>query len=272
MYSKIQMLVACFVLLLLTATASANLNKIDLQEQDAPKVTNKAQGPNYSVNVSKVVERTTPENTVVYQISYSYEFKGRSAVYVKGLGTVPAKGQFSYMVPEPQLEFRESATGPVIATVQLEETFRTQGSESTEFPEEAKFPAFFRSDIWSPPATFPAAAIKVINKYFPSGHNSKQTGQLNYYITTFRNLLVPNPNNDSNIRNLRSQIAIILSQPYDSANDRFTYHIQFVARDRPRMSTTWRYGDDRSQATITAAQEFINGLIGELATTGGTRK
>jgi hypothetical protein len=270
MYSKISLLLACFVLSLLIGAAPSPSTQTTQKRDDSK--TNKAQGPNYSVNVSKVLERTTAENTVVYQISYSYDFKERKSVYVKGLGTVLPKGQFSYMVPEPLLEFRESLSGPVITTVQLEETFRTQGGESTEFLDEKKFPTFFRSDIWSPPATFPLAAIKVVNKYFPSGHNSTQDGQLNKYITTFRNLQVPNPKNDREITNLRSQIAIILSQPYDPAQDRFTYRIQYLARDRPRMSTTWRYGDDRNKATIESAQGFLNTLIAELNAGKGAQK
>lgn len=271
MYSKLPLLLACVVLLLLIGAAPSTSMQTTTLQRDVSK-TNQAHGPNFSVNVSKVLERTTGENTVVYQISYSYDFKERKSIYVRGLGTVLPKGQFSYMVPEPLLEFRESLNGPVITTVQLEETFRTQGNESTEFPDEKQFPAFFRSDVWSPPTTFPLAAMKVINKYFPSGHNSKQNGQLNNYITTFRNLQVPNPNNDVNIRNLRSQIAIILSQPYDAAKDSFTYHVQFVARDRPRMSTTWRYGDDRHDATKTSARDFIDTFIAELSASKGTRK
>lgn len=232
---------------------------------------NHAQGADYTVTVATVLERTTAENRVVYQITYSYEFKGRSSVYVKGIGSVPPKGEFSYMTSEPLLEFRESAAGAVITVVQLEETIRTMGSDSTEFPEESRFPAFFRSGSWTPPTTFPGAASSVIQKYFPSGYNARQTGQVSYLVTTYRNLEIPNPGSDVAIQNLRSQIAIILSQPYDSAGNRFNYHIQFVARDRPRMSSTWRYGDDRNSATITAAQEFINKLVTEMNAAGGTR-
>ncbi len=271
MYSKMLLVLGCVGLSLITATAHASLIRVTSCETVTQEGSNKAQGSNYSVNVSSVIEKTTPENKVVYQISYSYEFKGRSSIYVKGLGTVPAKGQFSYMASEPRLEFKKSATGQVIAVVQLEETFRSQGSDSTEFPEESRFPTFFRSNTWTPPATFPLAAVNVIQKYFPSGYNARQTGQVNYLVTTYRNLQVPNPNNDSIIQNLRSQIAIIVSQPYDPAGNKFTYHIQFVARDRPRLSTTWRYGDDRNAATISAAQAFIDRLIAELGATGGAQ-
>jgi hypothetical protein len=266
MNSIMLVIVACLVLSSVGAKAYPNLGKSRADEVQTPDAVNKAQEPNYSVKVTKVIERTTPENRVVYQISYDYEFKGRTTVYVKGIGVVPAKGQFSYMTSEAQLEFRESMTGPVITTVQLEETIRTQGSDSTEFPEESKFPNFFRSGTWTQPATFPIATVKVIQKYFPSGYTARQTGQVNSFITTYRNLQVPNPNNDVNITNLRSQIALVVSQPYDPSGNGFTYRIQFVARDRPRLSTTWRYGDERNGATITAAQVFVDAVIAELET------
>ncbi|HKO99574.1 MAG TPA: hypothetical protein VJU86_21525 [Pyrinomonadaceae bacterium] len=269
MSSTKQVVAVCF-LTLATSVAYSGFGGVKGQDKKVQPVTNKAQGADHSVNVTKVIEKTTPENTIVYQISYDYDFKGRTTVHVKGIGIVPAKGQFSYMTSEPQLEVRESADGPVIAMVQLEETIRTQGSDSTEFPEESKFPTFFRSGSWNAPATFPGAAIKVIQKYFPSGYNPRQTGQVNYYVTTYRNLQVPNPNNDSAIQNLRSQVAIVVSQPYDQTTNQFTYRIQFIARDRPRMSTTWRYGSDRHRATEMAAQQFIDALIGELGASGGT--
>lgn len=240
--------------------------------QDIRYQVNHAQGTDYVVSVTTVVEKTTSENTVVYQITYSYEFKGKTSIYVKGLGTVPPKGEFSYMTFEPLLEFRKSTAGPVITIVHLEETIRTQGSDSTEFPEESRFPLFFRSGAWSSPATFPGAASSVIQRYFPSGYNAHQAGEVNYLVTTYRNLEISNPHNDTTIQNLRSQIAIVISQPYDPAGNRFNYHIQFVARDRPRMSTTWRYGDDRNSTTITAAQEFINKLITEMNAEGDSQQ
>ncbi|HWW76085.1 MAG TPA: hypothetical protein VNZ44_11835 [Pyrinomonadaceae bacterium] len=209
-----------------------------------------------------MIEKSTPEGKVVYDVAYAYEFKGRGAVYVKGLGTVPAKGKFSYLTSDQQLEFKESAEGLTLATVRLEETVRTMGGDSTDIPKESDFPQAFRSSTWSPPATFAESAVKILQKYFPSGYSPRQAGQLNFYVTTYRSLQVPS-------LNLRSQIAVIVSQPYDAVTDRFTYRVQFVARDRPKLSDTWRYGDDRDQQTITAAQQFVDKLIQELTPTGG---
>jgi len=235
------------------------LQQLSVSAQEAG--TNKAQGPNYKVEVLSVTTKSTPQNKVVYLVTYSYEFKGRTSVYVNALGTVPAKGKFSYMSFEPSLEFRESASGPIIVNLPLEETIIGMGSDSTDLPKESEFPQAFRSDRWTPLATFPEAAVKVIQKYFPSGYAARQNGPVNYYITTYRNLPVQN-------RQLRSQVAVIVSQPYDTSGNSFRYRVQFIARDRPRLSNDWRYGDDRDQETITTAETFINQLVTEL---GGQR-
>jgi hypothetical protein len=232
--------------------------------QPAPQ-TNMAQGPNYKVNVTSVVEKSTLDGKVLYQITYSYDFGGRNSVYVRGLGTVSAIGKFSYLTADREVEFRQSVTGPVLTTVQLEETVRSMGSDSTELPKEGDFLQAFRSGTWTPPATFAETAVRVIQKYFPSGYNPRQVGQVNYYTTTYRNLEVRD-------RNLRSQLAVNISQPYDAAADKFTYRVQFVARDRPRLSGTWRHGEERSEQTKIAAEKFIDELIRELTSIGGKQQ
>jgi len=232
------------------------------------KSMNKAEGRDYKVHVKSVIEKSTSADKVVYDIAYSYDFKGRDTVYVEGLGTVPAKGMFRYMTSGRKLAFRQFASGPVIANVWLEETTAIAGNGSTDLPKDSDFPQFFRSSTWVAPPTFPEAAVKVIQKYFPSGYDARQEGQVIYYMTTYSSLTVADGN-------LRSQIAVRISQPYDRDNrdsNKFNYHIQFVARDRPRLSDTWRYGDECNPKTITAAQEVIDKLVAELSATGGKRQ
>jgi hypothetical protein len=218
---------------------------------------NRAQGSNYKVTVISVEGKSTPYGKAIYQISYTYEFKGRDSIYIRGLGTVPSNGAFSYMVSELYLEFRDPINGSIIANVHLEETARSLGADSTDMPKETDFPLSFRSDAWSPSITFPGVATRIIQRYFPSGYKSQQSGEVNYYLTTYRNLQVTD-------QNLRSQIAVNISQPYDIAGETFNFRIQFVTRDRPRLSDTWRYGDERNRLTIIAAEKFIDRLIEEL--------
>lgn len=233
-------------------------------QQPAAARANAAQGADYNVKVRSVIARSsTADNKVVYEITYDYEFKGRDSVYVKGLGTVPAKrGGVTYLTSEPQLEFRGSAGGELIVSVPLQETAATQGGGAADLPQEADFSAAFRTGTWRHPVTFHESASRAIEKYFPFGYEARQKGQVNYYVTTYRNLTIPGGT-------LRSQIAVMLSQPYDGGAHGFTYRVQFVVRDRPRMSTTWRVGEQVSEQTKSATAEFINSLLAELA--GGGR-
>jgi hypothetical protein len=230
------------------------------QPSRAPQEVNAAQGDNYSVKVKSVIARSSPaDNKVVYEINYGYEFKGRDSVYVKGIGIVPAKRDgVSYLTSETELEFRESAGGAVIVSVPLQETIVTQGGGVTELPQETEFSTAFRTGVWKRPVTFHENASRVIGKYFPFGYVARNKEQVNYYVTTYRNLVIPGGT-------LRSQISVMVSQPYDSGANGFTYRVQFVVRDRPRMSTTWRIGEQVSEQTKTAVAEFINNLINELS-------
>src|SRR5207247_4585365 len=171
--------------------------------------TNRSEGQDYKVKVKSVVEKTTPDDKVVYDVSYSYEFKGRATVWVDGLGAIPIKVKFNYMTSDNKIEFRESANGPLIAGVGLEETSKiNSGDGSTDLPKDSEFPAFFRSSTWTSPPVFSDAVVSVIQSFFVSGYNVKQESTISYYITTYRRL-------DVSDRNLRSQIAVRISLPYE---------------------------------------------------------
>ena len=190
-------------------------------------------------------------------MTYEYEFTGRSSVYIAGIGSAEAKGSLSYIVFEPAIEFRDSQHGNVLARLPLTETARTMGDDSTELPKESEFSENARSGTWKGPGMFSSAAINVIQKYFPLGYAARNKNDMDYYITSYRGLEVPDVQ-------LRSQIALVVSHPYDKTNKQFSYHVQFVARDKPRMSSTYRYGDDRSQKTLAAAAAFVSTLMTEL--------
>jgi len=101
-------------------------------------------------------------------------------------------------------------------------------------------------------------AINVIQKYFPLGYAARNNNATDYYITTYRGMEI------SDVQ-LRSQIALIVSHPYNKTDKEFSYHVQFVARDKPRMSSTYRYGDNRSQETLDAAATFVSQVISDLS-------
>lgn len=248
---------AClYVLLLFPAFCSGFFS--DAQQEVVISPDNTVTGPTYVAKASSVIEKNISDGTTAYEVSYSYEFTRRSSVYITGIGLSEPKGSLNYIIFEPVIEFRESPDGAILAKLLLKETGRAMGDDSTDLPKESEFSANVRSGTWKGPGIFSSAAINVIQKYFPLGYSPRNKNATEYYITTYRGLDVPDVQ-------LRSQIALNVSHPYDKTNKEFSYHVQFVARDKPRMSSTYRYGDDRSQETLDAAATFVNQVMSELS-------
>lgn len=215
---------------------------------------NKAQGSNYSVKVLRVIEKTAPDNRIAYDISYDYEFKGRDSVYIKGIGKVSPKGHFEYITYDRVLEFRDLSNSQVLTYVSLQETIVPQSSQAVDPPKESDFPDAFSPGSWNNPSSFPEHAIKAIRGKFVAGFIPVEHDNILGYITTYRTLTVSDPQ-------VKSQISILVLHPYDVATGKFTFRVKYVARDRPRLSDTWRYKDDISSLTKDAAEAFITEMI-----------
>ena len=224
---------------------------------------NSAKGENYKVDVASVIDVTSGGRTL-HQISYTYSFLDIPSVYIKGIGTTTSIGSFSYLTEEPALQFFASPSGPLLAEVKLQATAVPMGSDSMELPDIPPANSNFRSGNWKPELTFPSAITAVIQKYFIAGYNTREAGNEHYYLTTFRTLRVSDPQ-------LVSQIALIVSQPYDVTGRQISYRIQYVIRDRPRMSATFNTGSDTSAITQSAAMDFLNTFLNDVASQG-TRK
>lgn len=243
--------------LLLFAATTTGLSS-GARQEIAASTDNTITGPGYVVRASSVIEKGIFNGTATYEVTYSYEFTERSNVYITGIGVSEPKGSLSYIVFDPAIEFRDSSQGVVLARLPLKETGRAMGEDSTDLPKESDFSENARSGIWTGPGLFSPTAINVIQKYFPLGYAARNKNAMDYYITTYRGLEIPDVQ-------LRSQIALIVSHPYNKTDKEFSYHVQFVARDKPRMSSTYRYGDDRSQETIAAAAAFVSQMISEFS-------
>jgi hypothetical protein len=217
---------------------------------------NTAKGDNYQVSVTSVMDVTSGRGTL-HQITYSYLFPGIKSVYIKGIGITTSAGSFSYMTSDPTLQFFDSPHGHLLAEVTLQVTGVPMGSSDAELPDMPPANSSFRSGSWKPEATFPVAITAVIQKYFLS-YGTRDAGAEHYYLTTFRTLRLSDPQ-------ISGQIALIVSQPYDVNGDQLSYRIQFVLRDRPRMSAKYRTGSDVSEVTQSAAMDFLNSFMAEVA-------
>jgi hypothetical protein len=231
--------------------------------QQMPDQTNPAGGYRYLVDVKSVINRAPAgSDKILYEVTYRYEFAGLESIFINGLGVVSAKkDSVSYLTSDNKLEFRESATGAVIITVPLRVTAATQSGGGPEVPQVSDFSTAVRTGTWGRHGNFSDYALRVIEKYFPSGFTPLQRGPLSFYITTYRTLKVPGGM-------IRAEIAVMLSQPHDESRDKLSYHIQYVIRDKPRLSTEWSYGQGVTEKTKEQAAEFINDLVNELAGAG----
>ncbi len=217
---------------------------------------NIAEGPDFKVRAFDVIRKGAPNAKPLYEFNYDYNFGNRSDIYITGLGLAPARGHFHYMGSEPVLEFKASHFGSTLAYVPL--TTTATRSDSPEIPDISQFTELARTGQWSGTAQFPTVAAAVIQKYFQLGYLPRQLGTVNYYVTSYRDLELPDGQ-------LRGQIALAISQPYGSSGDRFEYHVQYRARDRARLSSSERYDRDANPATLTAAEKFLNQFMDDFA-------
>ena len=241
------------------------LSSSSLAQQSDSNLINGASGPGYKVSVSSVMQGGEIDGTQTYEIMYTYSFDGTNSIYISGLGTSPPTGTLKYINFGPQIEFRDSRGGRIITRVELQPTAVAMGADSTDLPSDKDYPEPFSDGVWNKPELFSAKAIEVIQQLFPLGYAARTKDIKDYLVTTFRGLDVSDPN-------IRAQIALIISQPYKQTGKAFEYHVQFIARDKPRLSSTYRYGDDQSPQTLTAAAEFLKGVLTELNSQGREHK
>jgi hypothetical protein len=135
------------------------------------------------------------------------------------------------------------------------------GSNSIELADLPPANSAFRSSDWTPDSTFPPAVTGVIQKYFPGGYSTRDVGSQHFYLTTFRTLETADPQ-------LVSQIAIIVSHPYDLSGSRISFRVQYVIRDKPRFSAEFSTGDDTNKITQTAATDFLNVFLKDVSSQG----
>lgn len=236
---------------------------VGLKADDCSHNTDNVRGPGYRVEVQSIIDRSR-DGALLHEIDYKYSFENRGLVFISDMGVAPPSGTFTYLTSAPCIEFRSAEHGQLLAWVRLKATGVAMGSDSVEIPDQARLSGTSRELVWTPQKTFPLLVRSLSDKYFTFGFELREVGNIHYYISSFRTL-------DTTNRQLVSQIAIALSQPYGTNGNSLVYHIQFVLRDRPRLSSTFRYGDEVAPETSNAAQKFLSTLTGELNVQGGQK-
>ncbi|PHJ69135.1 hypothetical protein VF14_03080 [Nostoc linckia z18] len=280
---------------------------------------------NSYVQFEKVEVATTPHKQTLYRLDYIYRIEGRDTVYIKQIGTVPAKGHLIYFAEKPEVEFRDPVNNSIIKIVEYKvfkanedsqvadsshngvtaTPTRIPGatSESTtpdstitpdgitpespgtvnsivewdtrmltsnsivqasgrlnflggvDIPKESEFQETARSESWVSPPTFQEIALGVFNKKFPLGIKPFQRDNLFFFLTPYIELSgLPN--------NLRGQVALLISQPYDSKGNKFIFRVQSLIREKRRREAIWSQ-TNISEETKRSASNLIDQILNE---------
>ncbi|HLG12943.1 MAG TPA: hypothetical protein VJH03_00245 [Blastocatellia bacterium] len=140
--------------------------------------------------------------------------------------------------------------------------FKGSDQRGIELPNDADILEAARNERWAYRTSFQIAINTVLNNKF-SYYVAFERDNRHYHLTPYVSLKgLP--------KNLRAEIAIRLSHPYDSKRNEFWFRIQFAARERPIKEENWRPAV--TEEVKKAADSFINDTIKELLDAGGSRK
>lgn len=212
-----------------------------------------AQGVKAPIMVNAVAKGNTSQGMTLYKVNYSYEFKGRDTVFIKGLGLVPAKGQFVYLTEDPRVEFLDSAGGRVIGVAYTPSTYSFLGP--IELPSEDAFTKVARDELWEYSTSFQEMAIKALNKRNLL-YQSYERDQVSCLLTTYTSLKeLPDF--------LSAQIALRLTHPYRTKDGRLLFRVQFAARERRIKEDKWRCElcDEVQKVSNKYLDEFVRELL-----------
>jgi hypothetical protein len=229
--------------------ASGNPTGFTFQDKTPP--INFAESVNYRVKVDIVQPFRTSGGHLLFRLSYDYEFKDRETVKIKGVGLVPASGKQKHLFDGEYLEF-EDESGSLLVRIKLKPNKMSPEAGALDLPEESQFVNFL-SDTAQDPIAFLPKTFQKLNNWFPSGYIVRQEGQVTSFVTVYRDV-------EGLPSNLRGQVAIRISYPYDSTNNQFFFRIYAITRQRPKKSADWLSPTPETQKVF---DEFAKRLLKE---------
>jgi hypothetical protein len=221
-------------------------------QDDKDTSANVADGENYHVKVDVVQPFRTSDGRLLFRISYRYNFKDRQTIKIKGVGLVPANGNHTRLFEGQYLDF-EDISGNLIVRVRLKPNKKAPESGALDLPKESEFVNFL-SDTSQDPVGFLPKTFQKLNNWFPGGYVVRQEGQVTSLVTVYREV-------EGLPANLRGQIAIRLSYPYDPNNGKFFFRVYTVIRQRPKKSADWLSATPATQKVFDVfAKQLLNDL------------
>jgi hypothetical protein len=80
-------------------------------------------------NLEKIKTNEKP----LYKVDFSYEFNERDTIYIDELGVIPAKGHFVYLTHKQKIEFKDSADGSILETIELKKLDSNSEPSNNEY-------------------------------------------------------------------------------------------------------------------------------------------
>jgi hypothetical protein len=214
--------------------------------------------PTPRVNVETATKIFIASDSAAYLVSFSYHFDNLPNIYIKGLGVVRSKGSFQYISREQELEFCDPTSGALLERVPFQETTVVAAKPPlNEVPPDTAFSAGYRSYTWESPASLQERANAVLAKYF--NYQPHENNKLTYLATTYTQLPLNKKLAD---RGVLAQLALLLSFPYDPAQRKYSFHVQYSAKEGRPLSDELRATNDGE--ILGAANEFVDKIVAEM--------
>jgi hypothetical protein len=214
------------------------------------------------VKIGSVTKVFVAKDSPAYLVSYSYNFEKLHSVYIEGIGIVSGKGSFQYLSTAQELEFRDPTTDAVLERVPLKETAAVAAKPPlNEVPTENQFPPGYRSYTWELPISLQDRANTVLAKYF--NYQPHENDKLTYLATTYTPLVLDKKLTEKGIQ---AQVALLLSFPYDSGAGKFSFHIQYLAKEGRALSDELRLANNGE--ILAAAKDFVDGIVAAMKSKG----
>jgi hypothetical protein len=228
--------------------------------QDADSRLHRSDAAAGKVDVKSVVKIFLAQDTPGYAIVYEYDFPNRDRVYIKGLGSVRAKGSFRYLTTDKQIEVRDRPAGEILASVPLQETVIVAAKPPLlSTPQLEDFPRDFQTFNWDSAETLQERAQTVLNKYFHLVPNDECDKEVAHIRTTFTPLDLKDVSTG-----VTAQVALLLSFPCSPKTSKYAFQIQSRVMEGRTHSEVFRPTSDPT--VVHSADTFVQGLVAAMKT------
>ena len=249
----------CFVFTMICVWA-LGLSLATAQDNASARLHPRSDAAPGKVDVKSVVKVFLAKDTPGYLIVYDYDFPKRDWVYIKGLGTVPAKGSFRYLTTDKQIEVRDKPAGKTLASVPLQETVIVAAKPPLlSTPQLEDFPRDSQSFNWDSPKTLQERAQTVLNTYFHLVPNDECEKDVAHIRTTFTPL-----DTKDMPTGVTAQIALLLSFPCSPKTSKYAFQIQSRVMEGRTHSDIFRPTSDPT--VVHLADTFVKGLVTAMKT------